>query len=167
MILKKNLFKKNSGFTIIEIIIVFAVITVLSSIGVAASVRYSRAQSLESAYQNLLTTLNQAKSYSVSQYKPRECQDKVLQKYRIDLDTTNSNYTFYVYCESQYEISTTDLPKDVSFSSSETTSSFFEFPILTGGINADTSSLSPWEIRLLGSDGRYKIIRIYSDGRIK
>ncbi len=163
----KNALFKNSGFTIIEIIIVFAVITILSSIGVAASISYSRAQSLESAYQNLLTTLNQAKSYSVSQYKPRECQDKVLEKYRIDLDVENSSYVFYVFCESQYEISTMNLPKDVTFSSSQTTSRFFEFPILTGGVTADMSSPSPWEIRLLGPDDRYKIITIYQDGRIK
>lgn len=166
MIFKKNL-KKNLGFTIVEIIVVFSVIAILSSIGVAASVNYSRAQSLESAYQNLLTTLNQAKSYSVSQYKPDECKDKVLEKYIVELDVDNSVYTFSVNCESQYEISSASLPKDVSFSGTETTSRFFEFPILTGGIHADSLASSPWEIRLLGSDSRYKIITIYQDGRIK
>ncbi len=166
MIFKKNL-KKNLGFTIVEIIVVFSVIAILSSIGVAASVNYSRAQSLESAYQNLLTTLNQAKSYSLSQYKPNECSNSVLEKYLIELDVENSTYTFSVICESPHEISSTNLPKDVAFSSTEITSRFFEFPILTGGIHADPLTLSPWEIRLLGSDNRYKIITIYQDGRIK
>jgi prepilin-type N-terminal cleavage/methylation domain-containing protein len=159
--------QSEKGFTLIEVIVVFSVIAILSSIGISASVNYSRAQSLEAATQDLKTILNQAKSYAQSQYKPQECVNQVLERYRIDLDRNNKEYTFSVICSGTHQITKAKLPKDVSFDIGSGDSEYFEYPILTGGIQSDGSSLSPWQIKLLGLGGRSKIVTLDSSGSIK
>lgn len=157
--------RKKNGFTIVELIIVFSIIAILSSIGVVASVNYSRAQSLEAATQDLKTILNQAKSYAQSQYKPPECNNNALEKFRLELDRSDNEYTLWVVCSGLQTIVQSQLPSDVSFDLTGTTSDYFEFPILTGGIIADGPS--PWYIRLNGAGGRYKIITLEQNGIIK
>ena len=59
----------NRGFTIIELIVVFSVIAILSTIGVASFVDYSRAQALQQATNDFVNVLNIAKSRAYSQNK--------------------------------------------------------------------------------------------------
>ncbi len=162
--------KSNDGFTIIELVIVFSVIAILSSVGIAASINYSRAQTLQTASLDLINTLNQAKSYAQSQYKPDDCNTQDLKYYRFDLVDSGEDpyYVLSVFCgANSYELLNNKLPKDVDIDSANTTSNYFEFPILKGGIEADPDSPSPWQIRLISVDGRYKIISVYSSGIIQ
>jgi prepilin-type N-terminal cleavage/methylation domain-containing protein len=157
--------QNESGFTIIEMIVVFSIIAILASIGIVASVNYSQAQALEAATQDLKTVLNQARAYAQSQYKPPECNNNALEKYRIDLDKNNNEYTLWVICSGSHSVVEAKLPKDVSFDKNTISSDFFEFPILTGGINGDGAS--PWTIKLLGAGTKYKIITIEQNGSIR
>lgn len=162
--------KPNRGFTIIELVVVFSVIAILSSVGIAASINYSRAQTLQTATLDLINTLNQAKSYAQSQYKPDDCNTQDLQYYRFDIISSGEDpyYTLNVFCgANSYELLNNKLPKDVDIDSANTTSTYFEFPILKGGIEGDPGSSSPWRIRLISIDGRYKTISVYSSGIIQ
>ncbi len=62
--------RKSAGFTFIELIVVFSVIAILSSVGIASFVSYSRTQQLNSSSSELVTLINLAKSRSASQIKP-------------------------------------------------------------------------------------------------
>jgi type II secretory pathway pseudopilin PulG len=155
-------------------IVVFSVIAILSSIGIVASVNYSRAQSLEAASQDLRTVLNQAKSYAQSQYKPSECNNEngVLEYYRVELVKEaggyTGEYTLSVKCGGWHQITEASLPKDVYFDKNDTTSALFDYMILTGGIRSDGNASSPWTIKLVGNvGGRFKIITLDSIGFIQ
>jgi prepilin-type N-terminal cleavage/methylation domain-containing protein len=59
----------KKGFTLIELIVVFTVLAILSTIGTISLVSYSRAQTLNQATNDLVQTLDTAKSLSGSQLK--------------------------------------------------------------------------------------------------
>lgn len=163
--------EKCNGFTIIELVVAFSVIIVLSLAGIAASVSYSRAQSLTTAVQELKSVLNQAKSYAQSQYKPDECEDYALEGYKVTINESSDEYALFPICgDVDLEMSKKSLPNDVEFGEAAGNSSgYFTFPVLTGGINGDGLSSSPWEIRLISSQesDRFKIITISSNGSIR
>jgi prepilin-type N-terminal cleavage/methylation domain-containing protein len=159
--------KHQAGFTLIEMIVVFSIIVILSAVGIVASVSYSRAQALAAAVENIKTILNQAKSYAQSQYKPSECNNGVLEKYRVNIGKDDGTYTFWVICQGEHQISQGKLPKDVSFATSTSPSDYFEFPVLRGGIMGDDQSVSPWEIKLSGASDKYKIITVDKNGTIQ
>ncbi|MDP3988397.1 MAG: prepilin-type N-terminal cleavage/methylation domain-containing protein [Candidatus Levybacteria bacterium] len=59
--------RNKNGFTLIEILIAFSVIAILSTVGLASFVNYSRSQSLNTSAFDVSTMLNKAKSRSQSQ----------------------------------------------------------------------------------------------------
>lgn len=73
--LKKRigLLKSGAGFTLIEIIVVFSIISVVSSIGIASFVTYSKTQAFNSVVSDFTNTLSLAKSRAQSQVKPSSC----------------------------------------------------------------------------------------------
>lgn len=144
----KNILKfKNSsaGFTLIELIVVFAIIAALSTLGVASFVSYSRTQALNSAVNDLVSILNLAKSRAQSQVKP-SCAGP-LDGYEIRLcgvsgspttciNTIDADYELDARCNGSVvspPISTGKLSQNVSFDPSTTTTSIF-FSVLTGGV---------------------------------
>ena len=60
----------EKGFTLIELMVVFSILAVLSTIGVAAFVSFSRTQTLNAAASDIKSMLNLAKSRAYSQVKP-------------------------------------------------------------------------------------------------
>ncbi len=63
----------QEGFTLIELIIVFTIFTLLSGVGIASFVTYSRSQAVTNSTQELKTTLYTARSRSLSQLKDINC----------------------------------------------------------------------------------------------
>jgi len=139
---------QESGFTIIELIVVFSIIAILSVIGVAAFVNYSRIQILEAAASDLSSTLLVAKSRAISQVKPSsqipQCDNSaILNGYRVILCptsssdvlcTANNSYVLAVRCSNvDYRIKSSVLPKNVVFSPSPTSLSFY-FPVISSGV---------------------------------
>ncbi len=116
---------------------------ILSTIGVASFVNYSRAQILQQAANDLVTSLNTAKSMSVAQTTTSTANGgsltcpsgQSLGGYGITIYTSTSpnSYNLYIQCPGvkKYATKSTSLPKNVSFGSG-TTDIFF--PILTGGV---------------------------------
>lgn len=119
-----------------ELIIVFSVIATLSTIGIASFVSYSKQQTLQASYLELLSTLNAAKSFSISQIKPGDCGADPLSGYRVALNFSGNNYSFYAECQG-YEklLKTSSLPRNVSFNSTLTTNSSILFPILSDNVS--------------------------------
>jgi prepilin-type N-terminal cleavage/methylation domain-containing protein len=134
----------KDGFTLIELVVAFSIMAVLSTIGVVSFVNYSRTQTLQQAVNDLTTALGTAKSMSVAQITTPNVGGGDLKcfsgqsfgGYGITTTTgTNPNsYKLYIQCSGvkNYAVST-PLPKYISFSSSSTTSDVF-FPILIGGV---------------------------------
>lgn len=129
---------RSYGFTIIEIIVVFAVVAVLSTIGVASFVTYNRIQALQTAASDFSSTLNLARSRSLSQAKPPECASQVLNGYRVNISLSSNSYTLEAICAGfSYRIHTKSLPQNVTFQSSQTTSTSFFFPVIVSGVTGD------------------------------
>ena len=63
----------EKGFTLLELIVVFSIIAILSTIGLASFVNYSKAQILQGSANDIISTLNTAKSKAASQIKPNTC----------------------------------------------------------------------------------------------
>lgn len=181
------------GFTLIELIIVFTIIAILSASGFAAFVLYSQTQSLSNDRENVVSILNLAKANTVSQFKPTsatKCQG-TLEGYSVVFTTSGANvntYQLYVRCSGNNpgstpprEVKMNDnvykLSSNITFlttgGSPMNVSSVF-YPLLTGGIevknlSGNTANCSNYSCRIvLSGYGRDpKIITIDSSGSIK
>jgi len=135
--------KTPNGFTLIELVIVTALVGIMVAIGTAGLVDYTRTAELNAAVNELKTTLNVAKSNALSQVKdPTLCPDTdVLNGYKVTINNSTT-YDLFVQCGGiDYVIKTKSLPANIIFSSI-TPASFF-FPVLTGGvIGSGTVTLS-------------------------
>lgn len=173
------------GFTLIEIIVVFTIIAVISLIGVAAFVSYGRMATLQSASSELSSMFLTAKSRANSQVKPASTQipqcnsQNVLNGYKVVLcptatsniicDTKNS-YILGVVCGSSscsdplcsniipQKIQETILPQDITFDSGTTSTSFF-FSVISGGVGGAGKII-------LDGYGNQKTITVDSTGGI-
>lgn len=147
------------GFTVIEIIVVFAVIAVLSTIGVASFVNYNRIQTLQTGAADFTSTLNLARSRALSQAKPPECASQVLNGYRVSISISGNSYILEAICSGfSYRIQSRNLPQNVIFQSSQPTSFFF--PVIVGGVSGAGTVV-------LSSFGQTKSITVDSIGGIK
>lgn len=163
--------KGSIGFTLIEIIVVFSVIAILSTAGIASFVTYSRSQTVEVAAQDIVAMLNTAKSRALSQVKPvaSPCGEAgeggVLQGYRVSISA--NNYRLSAVCGgNDYFIPNENKPIPTSISITAGTGTY-TFRVLTGGVIE--AGVSGTAVTLRGyQDSRYeKTITVYPDGRIK
>jgi prepilin-type N-terminal cleavage/methylation domain-containing protein len=130
-----SIFKKNpnssGGFTLIELIVVITVIGILSTVGVASFVEYSRTQIVRTAVAEYVTILNTARSRTFSQVKPSACTDKIMDGYTVTV-TSESTYEFRAECgDANPLVELKTLPPTLTFS--EPFPSYF-FHLLTGGV---------------------------------
>lgn len=150
------------GFTLIEISIVISVLAILTTVGLASFVSYSRTQAVQSASYELITTLNLAKSRSFSQVKPTACINTSLDGYKVVILPDYKSYELDAVCSggNVYRIQNIALPQNITFSASDTTSTSFLFPVVNGGvIGAGTIVLSGY--------GKTRTIVVDSVGTVK
>lgn len=142
-------FKFQSGFTLIEMIVVFAVITILSTIAIVSFVNYNKSQILQVGVSELQSAFNLARSRAVSQTKPSQCDQQILNGYKIVLNVSQNTYDMYAVCSDTFEYKigvTSKLPKNVVFSPDPTSTSFF-FPIIVSGVQTPgTIYLTAYEV---------------------
>lgn len=164
--------RKSSGFTLVELMVVLSITAVLGTLGIAGFTTYNQIQVLQASTNDLVTTLNLAKSRALSQVKlGTDCEPatrRTLDSYEVAITIIPSSYSLKVNChdgESKFsnEIinSKKSLPKGVIFDSVFTKPTTFTFPILVGGVSED----SVGKIKL-SAYGRNKIIKINSLGGI-
>lgn len=187
--LKKRIgvLKNGAGFTLIEIIVVFTIIAILSLIGVAAFVGYGRSATLQNAASDISSTLLLAKSRAISQVKPPTSQvpqcngQTVLNGYKVVFCPTsssniicdsNNSYVLGVVCSSTtcsdslcsnitpQKIQSKPLPQNITFDSGSTATPFF-FSVISGGVGGAPAKI------ILDGYGNQKIINVGSAGGIQ
>lgn len=162
----KKLIFNSSGFTMIELIVVFSIMAVLSTFGIASFVAYSRTQVLQQATNDLVNVLNTAKTRAASQIKPGPpcLATSILQGYSLTVNIAARTYSLNIICSgTTTALSTTTLPTNVFFNSISgtppTTATNIIFPILTGGTSGSGNIV-------LSSFGRTKTVVTSSVGGV-
>jgi prepilin-type N-terminal cleavage/methylation domain-containing protein len=145
------------GFTLVELIVVFSVIGILTSLGLASYSSYNGKQTVQSAATDVVTMLNTAKSQSLSQVIPSSCASNPVTGYQVDVTVGSQQYTLSAICGTKQVITTSNLPAKVTFDNGSTTTVFY--PIATGTI-ANASSIS------ITGYGITKIISISQAGTV-
>lgn len=154
--------KVQSGFTIIELLFVFAVISVFSTLGIASFVSYSRAQALTAALNDVMTALETAKSRASSQVVPASCQFNHLQGYNVTIVNSNT-FELHAVCETLSPVvQTKKLYQGISFDpdTARTTTTSITFNILTG------ITQGYGQITLKGYNNATKVIMVDTLGTI-
>jgi len=140
---RNNLFHEK-GFTLIELVVAFSIMAILSTVGIASFVSYSRTQTMQQAVSDFTTALNTAKAASVAQTLSLNISGvnltcpagRAFEGYGIVINSPVANsYRFYVRCTGvkTYSAKETILPTNINFDASTTTQDVF-FAVLTGGV---------------------------------
>lgn len=135
----KKIFK-NSGFTLLELIVAFSIIAILSTVGIASYINFARWQTLQQAYLDFFNTVSLARANAASQVKPSQCiSSSTLDGYRVRINTVANSYTLSVVCSGiDYIIFTKSLSTGVVFNKSTdnppTTTTDILFSVLTSGV---------------------------------
>jgi prepilin-type N-terminal cleavage/methylation domain-containing protein len=163
----------SAGFTLIELIVAFTIIAILSVMSVGAYVNYSRTQAVNNEASYLIAALNTAKARAQSQVKPDECTtslnsatNETLSEYSVIIQP--SNYRLIAKCAGASIPVTIESGADVhSFASPITASGSYT---ITFNVLSGTVSPSPTTITLTGSwagQNISKAITINLDGTIQ
>lgn len=155
------------GFTLIEIIIVFTVLAILSVIGIASYTKYNQAQILNNEASNLGTAIKVARSMALSQVKGSSvCVSSSLSGYQVQiyvngLPSKANTYETYAVCSDQTRnlITSYKLAPNISINPAPATTITLIFsPVITGGLTQGVIVLSGYS--------NTKTITIKPDGRI-
>ncbi len=135
----------KNGLTLMELLLVFSIIAILSVFGTAAFINYNQSQKVSNASLEVVNILNLAKSRAASQVKPSSCTG-VLSGYKVGLckldpnvclsSEINYDYALYAVCGNEVispAIEKKKLPEGITFDTSSATS--FSFKVLSGGVN--------------------------------
>ncbi|MBI2443540.1 MAG: prepilin-type N-terminal cleavage/methylation domain-containing protein [Candidatus Levybacteria bacterium] len=95
--------KASGGFTLVEILLVIAVVSIVTSVGANTYNDYANAKRISTAADEVANALNVAKSRAISQVKPAACGSAELDGYRLVVcpgGCTGGNYRYQVetYC---------------------------------------------------------------------
>lgn len=151
--------------------VAITIMAMLSSFGIASFVSYSRSQALQSATQDFVTTLQQAKSSASSQVKPDTCTSTgSLDGYQV-IKNSEDSYTMGPICGGTLD---TSASKIVTFSPASNIAFFsaddltMTFRTVTADVTFDPSQPEDYvEIILQETQSqKIKTVRIYTDGRI-
>ena len=158
------------GFTLIEIIIVFTVLAILSVVGIASFTNYSRTQTLDNEAKNLGNAITVARSMALSQVKGSSvCSGNTLSGYQIQVyiktaPSKPNTYELSAVCSNniltlitQYKIAPNISIESINVPPTAVPNIIFS-PIITGGI-------TPGDIVLSGYS-KNRTITIGADGRI-
>ncbi len=121
------------GFTIIELLIVFAVIGVITTISVGSYSTYNQSQVFNGSVADVFSLLSTAKSKAISQVKPASCSGSLLNGYKVGISPSGSDYQQDVVCGGiSRAIKRGKLPDNVSFDGSSKPS--ITFDVSTGSV---------------------------------
>ncbi len=138
-ILNKKKLISMRGFTLIELVVVFSISAIISTVSLAAFSSYSSSQVYRTAVSDFVSMLNSARSKSVSQVKPEQCSGSSLDGYQVSIDEVSSNYQLNVICGGSISlpvIESRTLPEGVMFGSGSVSSIRFE--VSSGAVNSES-----------------------------
>lgn len=169
-------FKKNFrssalkflGFTLIELMVAFTVISILSTVGLAAFVNFSKSQSVKQAASDLTVAIESARSRAISQTIPAGVPNGCpgFSGYSVNVDVYANTYVTNIICTGNnpqaFPLSAPiPLPSGVMFaqSTTDTSARSIVFSVLTDGVSGFGS------IGITGS-GQSACISINSAGSV-
>lgn len=85
--------QNQKGFTLIELIVVFSIMSILALIGIAGFVSYSRTQALSNTVADIKTILSSARSYTGSQVSTTCPSGETFNGYQVRFCTTYAGGT--------------------------------------------------------------------------
>lgn len=130
---RKNVLRLESGFSLIELLVVFLIVSMISALGFASYKSYSDRQALTSAAQDLKLFIDNTKFNALSSVKPSNCASAdSLIGYKFSLLQASNTYTMSSLCGgNEYVIQTKKLQLPVSILQSSTCS-VIQFASLNG-----------------------------------
>lgn len=91
----------DSGYTLIELLIVMVIIGLILVFGVTSYSGFNERQKIKNAQQTILGDLRYARSMATNGKKPEGC-DEILEGYIFTIPTANSNqYSVYPVCKNK------------------------------------------------------------------
>lgn len=112
-----------AGFTLIEMLVVFSLVSVVSGIGFASFMQYSRRQSVVQAAADFKQTLDLARFNALSSVKPESCGTAELTDFKFKvcmntgcLNTVNDSYEITVGCGTEKLILSKKLAQNITLS---------------------------------------------------
>lgn len=148
----------DEGFSLIELLVVAAIITTLLSIGVSALVTYSNAQVFNSKVSEMVTTLETAKTYAQSQVKKCVVDTDTFDGYSVAIDSLTT-YTLNSLCKNG---ATDRAPNPIETKTVRTpvtvTGTTVIFKVLTGSASGGPVTITGY--------GRCQTISVYTTGNI-
>jgi len=148
------------GFSLIELLIVFAIIGIAASVSITMFNSYNRSQVFSSGVSDVASLLNVARSRAVSQVKPADCtdQNKALDGYQVVVTLAGTSYEQDTVCAGTvYAPVQKNLPGQLTFDNTSAAKIFFN--VSTGTVT------TPGSIVITGY-GKTSTIKIDSTGNI-
>ncbi len=141
----KRQMSNSKGFSLIELLVVFTIVTIISGIGFASFVSYSQRQIVVQAASNMKQAIDLAKFNAQSSVKPAGCDDSddlTFYQFGVNVET----YDTTASCGGNNPVMQTGtLPGNVTFDGAETDCDDITFYVLTGVVEG-----APCSIKLTG-----------------
>ena len=163
--------RPGAGFTLMELLVVFTLISIVSGIGFAAFVSYSRRQVIVQSAQNFKQTVDLARFNALSHVKPTVCDaSDELSNFKVNVcsnaicqTTSGVDYEMNVTCGGLEQVQITKtLPQNVTFSNVAGSPTCTN---LTFNIISNTVTGVPCKIFVNGYGNQIKI-QIDSNGHV-
>jgi len=145
------------GFTLFELLVVFAIVAIVTSLGIASYNAYNSNQTVQSSASDVATMLATAKSRALSQVIPPSCATNPVTGYQVDVAVGTQDYTLSAICNGKQVLTTNNLAPNVTFGVGSTTSVLFN---ISDGTVASTATI------IINGYGKTKTITISPTGNI-
>ncbi|HSA84276.1 MAG TPA: GspH/FimT family pseudopilin [Patescibacteria group bacterium] len=150
----------SRGFTLLEMLVVFTIMGILTATGMASFFSYSQNQAYNSAVSNVEAMLQLARSRALSQVKPVDCGTEAVRSYQVAFIPSGATYELRVTCgtATQHVLQTSVLPDTVLFDATTT-------PVISFGAGTAAATPAPGTVVITGYD-KTKTITVNSAGII-
>jgi len=160
--------KFSGGFTLVELLVVFSVLVILSTVSIASFSSFNRTQSIQSAAFDLSTMLQTAKSRATSQYKPSSCGTNTLSSYMVRVCkltgsscSSDGDYELLASCGGGSSvIAKSRLSKNIFVDGATTTTKLIMFNLLNGSVSGTG------DVVIKDTTGNIRTVTINNVGRI-
>lgn len=130
---KKSVLSLESGFSLIELMVVFLIVSIISGLGFASYKSYSDRQVLTSAAQDLKQVIDNTKFNALSSVKPSNCASTdSLAGYKFNLLQVSNSYTVSALCGASEYVLQNKKPQSPVLILSSSTCTAIQFSSLNG-----------------------------------
>ncbi len=134
----------KKGFTMIELLVVFATLVIVGTVGIASFSNYNQSQTVQQAASDIFALLNVAKSRTASQTKTSGCVSG-FQGYQVQF-TSNTVYELDELCPTPIVIQQNTLPNAVTFTAPSSYPTSAKFYVITGASSNTTIKVKGYGI---------------------